>query len=96
VASQEEDCSDRIIRSMMRNFTDHGPFQTSWPAVIAHQNYFLDLYSGDIIGGPDKAIYSNGSDTTALKRTYAAMQSDSLPNHFSNVAQLMSYDARAP
>jgi hypothetical protein len=72
-----------------------GPFQISSPAVIALQSYLLNLYSGDIIGGPGQVIYSDGSDTTTMKRTYAAMQSDSLPNHFANVAQSMSYDARA-
>ena len=68
----------------------------SWLSVIALQNYLsLGLYSGDITGGTDQNIYSEGSDTTTLKRSYAAMQSHSLPTHFANVAQTMSYDARA-
>ena len=73
-----------------------GPFEMSWLSVIALQNYLsLGLYSGDITGGTDQNIYSEGSDTTTLKRSYAAMQSHSLPTHFANVAQTMSYDARA-
>ena len=72
-----------------------GHFKMSWLSVIALQNYLLGLYSGDITGGTDQNIYSEGSDTTTLKRSYAAMQSHSLPTHFANVAQTMSYDARA-
>lgn len=71
-----------------------GPFEMSWDAVVAIQNYLLNWYSGYITGGSDQATYSDGADTTTMQKAYTAMQTNMLATHFANVAQVMSYAAR--